>query len=85
MRHKAYQLRQSAITLLLNIRDALVSGGPLVFLAIGLVVLAYWWLKPNPPSEVNAGRVNMEVRFAPLKPAEFVVIRISQKTQRPQS
>ena len=53
MRHKAYQLRQSAITLLLNIRDALVSGGPLVFLAIGLVVLAYWWLKPNPPSEVK--------------------------------
>ncbi len=39
----------------------------------------------NPPSEVNAGRVNMEVRFAPLKPAEFVIIRISQKTQRPQS
>lgn len=39
----------------------------------------------NPVSEVNAGRVNMEVRFAPLKPAEFVVIRISQKTQRPQS
>jgi phage tail sheath protein FI len=26
----------------------------------------------------------MEVRFAPLKPAEFVIIRISQKTQRPQ-
>jgi phage tail sheath protein FI len=38
----------------------------------------------NPPSEVNAGRVNMELRFAPLKPAEFVIIRISQKTQRPQ-
>jgi phage tail sheath protein FI len=38
----------------------------------------------NPQSEVNAGRVNMEVRFAPLKPAEFVIIRISQKTQRPQ-
>ena len=38
----------------------------------------------NPASEVNAGRVNMEVRFAPLKPAEFVIIRISQKTQRPQ-
>jgi phage tail sheath protein FI len=38
----------------------------------------------NPPSEVNAGRVNMEVRFAPLKPAEFVIIRISQKTLRPQ-
>ncbi|MEG0923254.1 MAG: TAXI family TRAP transporter solute-binding subunit [Comamonas sp.] len=53
MRHKAYQLRQSVITVLLNIRDALVSGGPLVFLAVGLVVLAYWWLKPNPPSEVR--------------------------------
>jgi len=39
----------------------------------------------NPASEVNAGRVNMEVRFAPLKPAEFVIIRISQKTQRPQN
>jgi phage tail sheath protein FI len=39
----------------------------------------------NPPAEVNAGRVNMEVRFAPLKPAEFVVIRISQKVQRPES
>jgi len=39
----------------------------------------------NPPSEVNAGRVNMEVKFAPLKPAEFVIIRISQKTQRPES
>ncbi|HKY01861.1 MAG TPA: phage tail sheath subtilisin-like domain-containing protein [Burkholderiales bacterium] len=39
----------------------------------------------NPPSEVNAGRVNMEIRFAPLKVAEFVIIRISQKTQRPQA
>ncbi|HEX6912836.1 MAG TPA: phage tail sheath subtilisin-like domain-containing protein [Longimicrobium sp.] len=39
----------------------------------------------NPPSEVNAGRVNMEVRFAPLKPAEFVIIRISQKIQRPEA
>lgn len=38
----------------------------------------------NPDSEVNAGRVNMEVRFAPLKPAEFVIIRISQKSQRPE-
>ncbi len=38
----------------------------------------------NPPSEVNAGRVNMEVKFAPLKPAEFVIIRISQKIQRPE-
>jgi phage tail sheath protein FI len=39
----------------------------------------------NPFSEVSAGRVNMEVRFAPLKPAEFVIIRISQLVQRPSS
>ncbi len=39
----------------------------------------------NPPSEVNAGRVNVEVGFAPLKPAEFVIIRISQKSQRPEA
>jgi hypothetical protein len=27
----------------------------------------------------------MEIAFAPLKPAEFVIIRISQKSQRPQA
>jgi phage tail sheath protein FI len=39
----------------------------------------------NPPFEVNAGRVNVEIRFAPLKPAEFVIIRISQKSLRPEN
>ena len=39
----------------------------------------------NPASEVDAGRVNMEVKFAPLKPAEFVIIRISQKVLLPAS
>lgn len=39
----------------------------------------------NPPTEVDAGRVNMEVKFAPLKPAEFVIIRISQKVLQPAS
>ena len=53
MRQKAYQLRQTLITLVLNIRDAIVSGGPLVVLAIALIVFAYWWLKPNPPSAVT--------------------------------
>lgn len=33
----------------------------------------------NPQSEIDAGRVNMEIGFAPLKPAEFVVIKITQK------
>jgi uncharacterized protein len=34
----------------------------------------------NPQSEINAGVVNVLVGFAPLRPAEFVVIKISQKT-----
>lgn len=34
----------------------------------------------NPQALVDQGIVTAEVRFAPLKPAEFVVVRISQKT-----
>jgi len=33
----------------------------------------------NPQSEINLGIVNVLVGFAPLRPAEFVVIKISQK------
>ncbi|MDA8520247.1 TAXI family TRAP transporter solute-binding subunit [Acidovorax sp. NCPPB 4044] len=40
-------------TALLNLRDLLLSAGPLAFLAVGLVVLAYWWLQPNPPRRVT--------------------------------
>jgi phage tail sheath protein FI len=32
------------------------------------------------PADVNLGVVNIEVGFAPLKPAEFIVIRIQQVT-----
>jgi phage tail sheath protein FI len=35
----------------------------------------------NPQSEIDAGRVNIVVGFAPLKPAEFVVITITQLSQ----
>jgi uncharacterized protein len=35
----------------------------------------------NPQSEVDLGRVNVAVGFAPLKPAEFVVITITQISQ----
>ncbi len=35
----------------------------------------------NPQSDIDAGRVNVVVGFAPLKPAEFVVITITQITQ----
>ena len=34
----------------------------------------------NPQTEIDAGRVNIVVGFAPLKPAEFVVITITQIT-----
>lgn len=37
---------------LLSLRDLIVSAGPLLFLAVGLLVLAYWWLNPNPPKTV---------------------------------
>ena len=29
--------------------------------------------------DINLGKVNLQVGFAPLKPAEFVVVQISQK------
>lgn len=34
----------------------------------------------NPPEVVDAGRLIIEIGVAPVKPAEFVIIRISQKT-----
>lgn len=34
----------------------------------------------NPPDVIDAGRLIIEVGVAPVKPAEFVIIRISQKT-----
>lgn len=37
---------------LLSLRDLAVSAGPFILLAITLLVLAYWWLDPNPPKRV---------------------------------
>ena len=37
---------------LLSLRDLMASAGPFVVLAISLLVLAYWWLDPNPPKRV---------------------------------
>jgi len=34
----------------------------------------------NPPDVIEAGQVVVEIGFAPLRPAEFVVLRISQLT-----
>ncbi|MGJ7494459.1 TAXI family TRAP transporter solute-binding subunit [Variovorax sp. RT4R15] len=39
--------------ILLSIRDLIVSAGPIVFLVIGLLVAAYWWLQPQPPKHVT--------------------------------
>lgn len=38
---------------LLSLRDLAVSAGPFIVLAIALLVLAYWWLDPNPPKRVT--------------------------------
>ena len=38
---------------LLSLRDLAVSAGPFILLAISLLVLAYWWLDPNPPKRVT--------------------------------
>ena len=38
---------------LLSLRDLALSAGPFVFLAVGLLALAYWWLDPNPPRRVT--------------------------------
>ena len=39
--------------ILLSIRDLLVSAGPVAFVVAGLLVLAYWWLDPQPPKQVT--------------------------------
>jgi hypothetical protein len=38
---------------LVSIRDLLISAGPVALLAVALLVLAYWWLDPNPPKKVT--------------------------------
>ena len=38
---------------LLSLRDLAISVGPFLLLAVSLLVLAYWWLDPNPPKRVT--------------------------------
>lgn len=38
---------------LLSLRDLLISAGPVALLAVGLLVVAYLWLDPNPPKKVT--------------------------------
>lgn len=37
----------------------------------------------NPPDSINAGKLIIEIGVAPVKPAEFVIIRITQKAMAP--
>lgn len=39
--------------ILLSIRDLIASAGPIVFIVIGLLIAAYWWLQPQPPKHVT--------------------------------
>ncbi len=38
---------------LLSLRELIVSAGPFILLAFGLLALAYWWLDPIPPERVR--------------------------------
>ncbi len=38
---------------LLSLRDLWASAGPFIVLTVTLLVLAYWWLDPNPPKRVT--------------------------------
>ncbi len=44
---------QSIRLFLLSIRDLIASAGPVIFLVIGLLAAAYWWLQPQPPKTVS--------------------------------
>lgn len=45
-------MRRSIRSLLLSLRVLLLSAGPLALWVVGAVVLAFWWLNPNPPQRV---------------------------------
>jgi len=49
----APQMPQALRRALLSLRELLVSAGPFALLAVALLVLAYWWLNPNPPKRVT--------------------------------
>ena len=44
---------QAVRLFLLSIRDLIASAGPVIFLVVGLLAAAYWWLQPQPPKHVT--------------------------------
>ena len=68
---------------LLSIRDLVVSIGPVVFIVIGLLIAAYWWLDPQPPRRVTlatgpAGSAYAEFgrRYAQALAAEGIQVEL---------
>ena len=47
------QMSHTLRNILLSIRDLFISAGPVAVLGVGLVVLAFWWIKPTPPKTVT--------------------------------
>ncbi|WOP14757.1 TAXI family TRAP transporter solute-binding subunit [Ottowia sp. SB7-C50] len=46
-------IRRTLTLIVLSVRDMLASAGPVVLLAVGVLVAAYWWLDPQPPKTVT--------------------------------
>jgi TRAP transporter TAXI family solute receptor len=46
-------IRRTLTLIVLSVRDMLASAGPVVLLAVGVLVGAYWWLDPQPPKTVT--------------------------------
>jgi TRAP transporter TAXI family solute receptor len=51
--HRTMSMPKTLKLILLSIRDLIASAGPVVFLVIGLLIAAYWWLQPQPPRRVT--------------------------------
>ncbi|AMM23450.1 TAXI family TRAP transporter solute-binding subunit [Variovorax sp. PAMC 28711] len=47
------QMPKTLKLILLSIRDLIVSAGPVVFIVIGALIAAYWYLDPQPPQKVT--------------------------------
>lgn len=53
LNHHKQPMPKAIRNTLLSLRDLLASAGPFILLAAALLILAYWWLDPNPPKRVT--------------------------------
>ncbi len=70
---------------LMSLRALLVSAGPFILLAVGLLALAYWWLDPNPPKRVTlatgpaqSAYAEFGARYAKALAASGIEVRLLQ-------